>query len=235
MAGKNESTMKWKVDIANLTKSMQEAKRQISLANAEFKKRNRRHGQVAGFCDRSESKLAVKKTYDAQEKTLELLNKKYEITKKELGETSPEAQKLKIQIENQEAAVKKTAAEMATYNTKLETVKKDAEKSESALGQLTKTIDAQEKELTELTDDYKNAVIQYGKNSDEAKELAGEIDKLSGELKDNKGRAQRGRRCRRRIDRGLNDAGDEAGNTESYTVMKGVLADLAGNRHQGSG
>ena len=228
MAGKNESTMKWKVDIANLTKSMQEAKRQISLANAEFKNATAGMDKWQDSATGLESKLSqLKKTYDAQEKTLELLNKKYEITKKELGETSPEAQKLKIQIENQEAAVKKTAAEMATYNTKLETVKKDAEKSESALGQLTKTIDAQEKELTELTDDYKNAVIQYGKNSDEAKELAGEIDKLSGELKDNKDALKEADDAAEGLTEGLNDAGGEAGDTESYTVMKGVLADLA--------
>ena len=33
----NESTMKWKVDISQLKAGMQDAKRSISLANAEFK------------------------------------------------------------------------------------------------------------------------------------------------------------------------------------------------------
>lgn len=33
----HESTMKWKVDIGDLTKAMQEAKRSINQANAEFK------------------------------------------------------------------------------------------------------------------------------------------------------------------------------------------------------
>ena len=37
MPSNNESTMKWKVDIAQLKAGMQEAKRSISLANAEFK------------------------------------------------------------------------------------------------------------------------------------------------------------------------------------------------------
>lgn len=83
MAGKNESTMKWKVDIANLTKSMQEAKRQISLANAEFKNATAGMDKWQDSATGLESKLSqLKKTYDAQEKTLELLNKKYEITKK---------------------------------------------------------------------------------------------------------------------------------------------------------
>ena len=37
MANENESTMKWKVDISNLKAAMQEARRSISQANAEFK------------------------------------------------------------------------------------------------------------------------------------------------------------------------------------------------------
>lgn len=230
MASKNnESTMKWKVDIAALSKSMQDAKRQISLANAEFKNATAGMKNWQQSATGLESKLKqLKTTYDAQTKTLESLNKKYEITVKELGEASPEAQKLKIQIQNQEAAIKKTAAEIGDYNKQLDTVQKNAKQSESELGKLTDKVAKQEEALAELTEEYKTAVLQYGKNSDEAKSLAKEITTLSADLKENKERLKEADDAAESLTAGFNDtqsATDEA--DEGFTVMKGVLADLA--------
>ena len=37
MANKNETTTKFKVDISELKKAMQDAKRQVAIANSEFK------------------------------------------------------------------------------------------------------------------------------------------------------------------------------------------------------
>lgn len=229
MAKKNESTMQWKVDIAGLTKSMQDAKRQISLANAEFKNATAGMKDWQTSASGLESKLSqLKKTYDAQNTTLDLLNKKYEITVRELGEASPEAQKLKIQIQNQEAAVKNTAAQMDEYNAKLKTAQKEAAAEETELAKLTKKVSEQETEMKELTDEYKNAVIQYGKNSDEAKELAEKISDLSGELKENKDKLSDADEAADDLTGALGDAKGASEETgDGFTVMKGVLADLA--------
>lgn len=229
MAGKNESTMKWKVDIANLTKSMQDAKRQISLANAEFKNATAGMKDWQSSATGLESKLSqLKKTYDAQNTTLDLLNKKYEITVRELGEASPEAQKLKIQIQNQEAAIKNTAAQIENYNVRLEDAQKQAAAEETELAKLTKKINEQESEMKELTDEYKNAVLQYGRNSDEAKELAKKISNLSGELKENKDKLNDADKATDDLTGALGDAKGASEETgDGFTVMKGVLADLA--------
>ena len=75
-----------------------------------------------------------------------------------------------------------TESKLKTYQSQLEATGKKA----SALEELTETMNDQEAEVARLKEEYKNAVLMYGKNSDEAKKLASQIEDLSGELKENK-------------------------------------------------
>ena len=52
-----ESTMKWKVDIGELSSAMQSAKRDISLANAEFKNATAGMGKWSASIDGVEAKI----------------------------------------------------------------------------------------------------------------------------------------------------------------------------------
>lgn len=228
MAKNNESTMKWKVDIANLTKSMQAAKKSISLANAEFKNATAGMKNWQNSTTGLEAKLKqLKTTLVNQESVLDDLNRKYEITVREFGETSNEAKDVKIQIENQQAAIKKTKSEIEGYNDQLEQCRKEQEKNETALGKLTKKIEDQQSELDDLTEKYKNAVIQYGENSKEANDLGKQIEDLSGEIKQNKTEMENAEKAADKLTDSLDDAGDEAKTAEgNFTIMKGALANL---------
>ena len=116
-----------------------------------------------------------------------------------------------------------TESKLKTYQSQLEATGKKA----SALDNLTNTIDDQEKAVEELKEEYKNAVLQYGKNSDEAKALAKQIDSLSGELKDNKAKMSDLDKAADDLDNSLEDVGKTTDTTSGgFTVMKGVLADL---------
>lgn len=228
MAKDNESTMKWKIDIADLKASMNDAKRSISLANAEFKAATSGMDQWSKSTTGLEAKLKQLNSTLPQQKTiLEQLEKQYQLVAQNQGENSAEAQKLLIQIENQKAAIGKTEASIAKYNQQLVDMQKQEASANSALGSLTKTIDDQEKAVADLKTQYANAVLQYGKNSKEAKDLAKQIDDLSGELADNKKNLSDAQKAADQFDNSLSDANKTAKESDSgFTVLKGTLANL---------
>ena len=229
MPNNNESTMKWKVDISQLKAAMQDAKRSISLANAEFKTATAGMDKWSKSTEGLEAKLKqLNATLPAQKSILADLEKQYELVCKNQGENSAEAKKLQLQIENQKGAIAKTEAAIDKYNGQLDQMQKEEKEANSELGKLNKTIDEQEKQLKELKKEYQNAVLQYGENSDEAKALAQQIKNLSGELNDNKKKLNDAEKAADDLDDSLEDAGDAADDAAKggFTVLKGAMADL---------
>ncbi|WP_458397870.1 phage tail tape measure protein [Anaerotignum sp.] len=228
MAKNNESTMKWKVDIGQLTKAMQEAKRAINIANAEFKTATAGMDKWSKSTTGLEAKIKqLNNTLPQQKKILADLEKQYAITAENMGENSKEAVDLKIKVEEQKAAIVKTETSINKYNDKLGQMQKEQAESETAYGKLNKTIDEQQSELDDLKNAYKNAVVQYGENSKEAKELASEIDKLSGELADNKKKMDDADKSADDLDKSIEDAGESAEEAKGgFTVLKGAMANL---------
>lgn len=224
----NESTMKWKVDVAQLKAGMADAKRSISLANAEFKTATAGLDKWSTSITGMEAKLKQLNAVLPQQKSiLAQLQKQYEIVAKSLGADSTEAQRLRIQIENQQASIAKTEASISKYTDQLDAMKDEQSKADSELGKLTKTITEQESKLNDLKEAYTNAVLLYGKNSDEAKGLAAQISDLSGELQDNKKKLQDAESAANDLDKTFDDTEKSTDDLkEGFTVMKGALADL---------
>lgn len=224
----HESTMKWKVDIGDLTKAMQEAKRSINQANAEFKTATAGMDRWSKSTDGLEAKIQqLNKTLPYQKDILADLEKQYELTAKNMGENSKEAVDLKIKIEEQRASIVKTETNINKYNDQLTQMQKKQAESETASGKLNKTIEEQQEQLNELKKAYTDAVLQYGKNSKEAKSLAKQIEDLSGELTDNKKALKEADSAADQFDKSLEDVDDSANDlTGGFTVMKGALADL---------
>lgn len=187
MAKENESTMKWKVDVSEMKAAMADAKRSISLANAEFKAATAGMDKWSTSASGVEAKLKQLNSVLPQQKAiLAELQKQYNAVAVAQGADSAEAQRLQIQIANQQAAIGKTEASIDKYNKQLGEMQAAEKQSSSALNQLNTTISTQEKELAELKNEYANAVLMYGKNSKEAKAYGKEITDLSGELEKNK-------------------------------------------------
>lgn len=227
MARDNESTMQWKLDIAQLKKGMQDARREISLANAEFKNATAGMGKWSDSATGVEAKTKqLTKVLESQTTILEELKKQYELTAQEMGEASPEAQKLKIQIENQEAACKKTQSQLDQYNDRLAELQAEERQAQTPMAQLNATIDEQEQEVADLKRQYASAIV--GNNPEEAKRLATEIDSLSTELADNKRRMNDAERAADDLDNSIDEAGDSASEAANggFTVLKGALANL---------
>ena len=224
----HESTMKFNVDVSKLKAAMQDAKRSISLANAEFKAATAGLDRWSKSTTGLEAKLKqLNSTLPQQRKILSELEKQYDLTAKEMGEDSAAAQKLQLDIEKQRGVINKTESQIDKYNNQLNEMKAEQEKAESASGKLTSTIDKQQKEVDDLKDAYRNAVLMYGENSEEAQKLATEIEDLSSELAENKSKMAEADKAADALDKSLDDVGDGAEDASSgFTVMKGALANL---------
>lgn len=227
MARDNESTMQWKLDIADLKKNMTDARNQIKLANAEFKNATAGMGRWSDSATGVAAKTKqLQSVLSSQRTILADLKRQYELVAQEMGEASPQAQRLKVQIENQEAAVKKTESQLEGYNDRLEELQSQEREADTAFGKLTSTIDEQEKQLADLKDEYAKAAINFGENSDEAKDLARQIGDLSGDLQENKAKLDSAQDAAESFDRSLEDVNKSAGDTGGIDSMKVALGNL---------
>ena len=117
-----------------------------------------------------------------------------------------------------------TESKLRTYTSQLE----ETGKRSTELGKLTTAMDQQEQEVNQLKEAYKNAVLTYGENSDEAKKLASEITHLSGELRDNKAKMADLDKAADSLDQSLDQTDESARQaSEGFTVLKGTIANLA--------
>ena len=225
----NESTMKWKIDIRELTTAMQTAKRNISQANAEFKNATAGMTRWQNSITGVEAKIKQLNSVSANQKeVLKQLNEEYKIIVREFGEASPEAQKLATQILNQETAIKKTESQLSNYNDSLEELKQAEIDASSETSKLARTIESQEQELDSLKKAYKEAVLAKGADSKEAKTLANEITSLNGTLNENRAKMEEADKAADELTESLETADKEASEAGNggFTVLKGALAGL---------
>lgn len=236
MASKNETTTKFRVDITELKKGIQEANRQIKLANAEFKAASSGMENWGKSADGVQKKIdQLDKVLDGQKKILENYQKQLAAISKEYGENSKEADEMRIKIYNQQSVINNTNAELQKYKGILSDLKNEQEKAADSTEKQAKAYDDlessvrdQQSRLDDLKDKYKQVVVEQGKNSDSAQELAREIEELSTELKDNKKAMQDADKSADDLDHSLDDAGKSAKDADDgFTILKGTLSDLA--------
>lgn len=242
MAKNNETTTKFKVDISDLKRGMQEAKRQISVTNSEFKSIASSMDDWSASTEGLKAKLSQLGSNLGNQKTiLGSLVEQYEKTVaeqkrliQEQGEGSIEAQKLsktidnlKIAINNQKAAINKTEREMQQWKTELDKVQGGSKQTRTALNTLTSTIEEQKEKLNQLKQDYTNVVLEQGKGSREARSLAKEIKDLSGELKENEAKLKDAESATDALgEKEKKGESAASGLSGGFTIMKGALASL---------
>lgn len=236
MADENITT-KIGIDISQFKRGLQDASRQIKLANAEFQKAS------AGMDKWSDSAEGISAKIKQLESILDAENKKLAIQKarlaeveKEQGANSAGADELRIAIAKQEAEIAKTQKSLGYFKNQLEAVNKAEKDGKSALSQLNGTISEQENKLKALKNKYANVVLEQGKNSKEARALGKEIEKLSSDLNNNKDKLNDASSSADKYDKSIKEAGNDtetageqaenAGNG-GFTVLKGIMANLA--------
>ena len=239
MAKNNNSVgLHFEADIVDLKTGLKEIKTELNQANKDFAQATAGMDKWASSSDGLNAKLAQLNTkLSGQKKTVELYQAEIERVSKLEGEHGAELDILRGKLQDAEIAVAKTEKEVRKYSTSLEDVQKQEKEANSSLSKLTSTIEEQEAELKGLKDEYKDAVITYGKNSKEAKALKKEIEDLSGELDDNKKQVQFADKQLELLEDQFDDTADAADDFSKgidgikdigSTVAKGVGALAAG-------
>ena len=225
----NQTTAKFSVDISDLKKGIQEANRQIRLANAEFKAASASMDKWSTSTSGLSAKIEqTDKVLTAQKKILNSYKQEMEQVIAKYGENSKEADNARIKYENQRAAVIKTQKSLGDFKDALVALEKEqqaaaqaAEKQDSAYESLEKTISGQENALSALKSEYANAVLEQGRNSESAKELAKQISELSGDLNENKTKLSEAEKAADEFDKSLQDT--TSGGLSVFTVAIGNL------------
>ena len=138
----NESTTKFKADISQLKSAMQQAQREVKLANAQFKAASSSMDDWSKSTDGLQAKLKQLNTVQgAQRKQLSLLENELELTVKEYGENSKEADNLRIRIENQKAALNETQKAINKYTKELDGCGKETDQLGDESQQTEKQVD----------------------------------------------------------------------------------------------
>lgn len=116
----NNSTVQFKADISQLKSAMQQAQRQVKLANSEFKAAS---AGMDDWSDSAEGLRAKLKQLDAtlksQKTQLSLLETEYTKTVEVYGENSAAADRVKISINNMKASIAKTESQIESYSGEL--------------------------------------------------------------------------------------------------------------------
>lgn len=138
----NETTTKFKVDISELKKGIQDAQRQIRLANAEFKAASSGMDDWSKSADGITAKLKqLDTTLGAQKTVLGSLESQYAEVVKEQGAASKGAEELKIKIANQQAAIGKTEKDIRKYKQALADLDNESGDAADGLEELAKSAD----------------------------------------------------------------------------------------------
>ena len=224
-------TTKFSVDISELKAGIQEANRQIKLANSEFKKATAGMDDWSSSADGLTAKInQLSKVEAAEIKKLENLQQEYRLVAEEQGENSVAAQNLLVRLNNQEATVGKVQKQLNQYQTKLDEVKNSSTQANSATAELTNTISKQEAELNDLKSKYKDVVLSQGEASDEAQTLAAKITALNSDLQQNKSKLNEADNAAEKLTASLDKTETQTKDTgDGFTVMKGALSGLIAN------
>lgn len=125
---------------------------------------------------------------------------------------------------NIDASVQKAFASMTE---RLSAVQKASIQAAGATDKLSAVIDMQSDELEAAKKAYTDYILSGEKSRKKAKELAGNIKKLAGELDDNEKKFSNAQKAAEKLAGGLKKTGDSAEDSkDGFTVMKGAAADL---------
>lgn len=158
---------------------------------------------------------------DAQEQVVE------QFERGEIGEEQMRA--FQREIASTESYLAKMESQLAECTAEIEKMGQ----ASSAMDELVGTINRQEQELSDLKKEYANVVLEQGKTSTEAQELASRISALNGELNENRSRLNAAESEADQLTQAFNEVGDSADDAEGgFTIMKGAIADLTANAIQ---
>ena len=225
---KNEAKIRFTAETGEFNSAIKKSNDEMSKLRAELMLNATQMKATGASVEALESKHKILSAQlAASESKTQALSEKVNKAAEIFGENSTEANKLRTQLINAQTAEERIRQSISECNNALEEQRRAAQKVETASEHLANTIEEQQNELNKLKSEYVDAVLQYGKTSNEAKSLARQIDSLSDDLSANKKQMSAAEDAADKLDNSLDEAGDGAREaSEGFTVLKGAMADL---------
>ena len=242
--GRNDTSVKAltaKQDALN--NKLKEQTNKLNLIQTEYKRlsgqyeeNTKRHNALVASYDKEKAELdRIEKELGESSKEYQEQKSKVDALAKEVAKstTAQEANEksmsdMRVEMNKAQAEVNKTTRELDNLEKQLQESTAAEKQAETETAKLGKSISDQETKLAGLKTAYKDAVLQYGKNSTQAKALAGDIERLSGELAQNKTKMSEVDTAADALDKTMLDVDKSTEKVDGgFTVLKGTLADLA--------
>ena len=225
---KNEAKIRFTAETGEFNSAIKKSNSEMQELRAELKLNDAQLESTGHSVETLENRYKIlSNQLSTSENKTEALAQKVDKAAAIFGENSDEVTKLRTQLLNAQAAEEKIKQAIDECNNELLTQKNAMKQVESASQQLSSTIDKQQNELSQLKSDYASAILEHGKYSKEARDLAKQIDSLSDELNDNQKRMNEVEVAADKLDNSLDNLDETAeAVSEGFTVMKGVMADL---------
>lgn len=199
------------LDVSNIKEGVKEVNKIIKSSKDEFNNATAGMDMWSKSSEGLNAKLGqLGKQLSAQQKLAAGYEAEIERVKNQEGDHTEELARLNEKLQKAQNEIKKTQSQMNHYGESLVEVQREEKDANSALGKLTDTISKQKKELNNLTKDYKSTVLQYGKNSREAKNLAKKIKQLSGEIEDNEEQVEEAENAYDKLNKKITEVGAKA-------------------------
>lgn len=174
-----------------LRRSISENEKRLDIVTAKYQEQQTAVNGLAAELQK------ITQEYGANSKEAAQAQRAYDAAYKELQYFADQANRTRTNLGNLRSQLSKVESQM------------DA--SENAYESLSRKISDQKSELERLLKEHTNAVITYGKTSNEAKALAGDISKLSGELKQSQAAMRQAEKETEGLGVSLDDAENSAG------------------------
>lgn len=236
MAGaKNEAKIKFTADTHEFNKAIQSSNSYLKQLRSELQLNAtalKNGGDQTELL--KERFYLLSESFEAASTKVENMRGKVEAAINDFGEGSNEVAHWRAELANAENAQEKLRQQLEACNAELVQNVSTNGRSQSAYAQLTATIDEQRQRLDGLKKGYVEASLKFGENSNQARSLANQIEKLSSELSTNQTRIEAAENKADEYDATLRETVDAselakaaAENLSSgYSVLKNVVANL---------
>lgn len=218
------------VELALLNEKLHDAELAVKKTEKEIRHYSKSKENVIKLEKEQETELGkLTKIISEQESELKDLQTEYKNAVITYGENSDEVKTLAGSIEKLNDEIDDNKSKVNTAQDSLLNLGKAVDEPKNKYDSLTDEIKDQKEQLVKLQDEYKDAVVTYGKNSKEAKSLKGDIEKLSDELEDNQKEVQYADKQLELLDKQFEETADSAEQfTKGLDGIKGLGSKVAG-------
>ena len=210
-----EGEREFKNSIREINSLFKILKSEMNLVTSAFK------GNASSMESLKSKSSILKREIESQKEKITILKSALDNASKSFGESDKRTQAWVTKLNYAEAELNNMEHELKDVNSQLE-------KSKTPLDKLNAELSEQGTKLKELQTEYKNIVLSQGKNSSEAKSLASEIKSLNNDIRENKEKLNAAEKATSQLGNEMNSTKNQTSKlSEGFTVMKGVIANLA--------